>query len=83
MFGLLDNGIIYVFQLRYHDQRGTQTKEDSVCAKFAQPADDGKIVKTFAESEFEKYRIIQDSLYESDFDKLMEESSKELEKKDE
>lgn len=42
-----------------------------------------KIAKTFAESEFEKYRIIQDSLYKSDFDKLMEESSKELEKKDE
>ena len=41
-----------------------------------------KIAKTFAESEFEKYRIIQDSLYKSDFDKLMEESSKELEKKD-
>ena len=25
----------------------------------------------FKESEFEKYRVIQDSLYESDFDKLM------------
>ncbi len=42
-----------------------------------------KIAKTFAESEFEKYRIIQDSLYKSDFDKLMEESSKELGRKDE
>lgn len=42
-----------------------------------------KIAKTFAESEFEKYRIMQDSLYKSDFDKLMEESIKELEKKDE
>lgn len=42
-----------------------------------------KIAKVFAESEFEKYRIIQDSLYKSDFDKLLEESSKELEKKDE
>lgn len=42
-----------------------------------------KIAKTFAESEFEKYRIIQDSLYKSDFDKLLEESSKELDKKDE
>jgi len=28
------------------------------------------IAKEFAESEFEKYRVIQDSLYESDFDKL-------------
>ena len=42
-----------------------------------------KIAKTFAESEFEKYRVIQDTLYKSDFDKLMEESIKELEKKDE
>ena len=33
-----------------------------------------EIAKTFAESEFEKYRVIQDSLYKSDFDKLMEES---------
>lgn len=29
-----------------------------------------------AESEFEKYRIIQDKLYKSDFDKLIEESKK-------
>lgn len=36
-----------------------------------------EIAKTFAESEFEKYRVIQDSLYKSDFDKLMEESNKE------
>ena len=27
------------------------------------------IAKSFAESEFEKYRIIQDKLFESDFDK--------------
>ena len=29
-----------------------------------------------AESEFEKYRIVQDRLYESDFDKLVEETEK-------
>ncbi|MDP2090333.1 MAG: virulence RhuM family protein, partial [Candidatus Gracilibacteria bacterium] len=29
-----------------------------------------EIAKSFAESEFEKYRIIQDKLYESDFDRL-------------
>ena len=29
------------------------------------------IAKSFAESEFEKYRIIQDKLYQSDFDKLL------------
>ena len=40
-----------------------------------------KIAKTFAENENKKYRIIQDSLYKSDFDKLMEESNKEIEKK--
>ena len=31
------------------------------------------IAKQFAESEFEKYRVIQDSLYQSDFDKLISE----------
>jgi hypothetical protein len=31
-----------------------------------------EIAKTFAESEFEKYRIIQDRLFKSDFDKLLE-----------
>ncbi len=29
------------------------------------------IAKSFAESEFEKYRVIQDRLYQSDFDKLL------------
>ena len=33
-----------------------------------------KIAKEFAESEFEKYRIYQDQLFESDFDKLVENS---------
>ena len=37
--------------------------------------DAGKITmhfaKEFAETEFEKYRIIQDRLFESDFDKLL------------
>ena len=32
-----------------------------------------KIAKAFAESEFEKYRVIQDSLYESDFDRFIAE----------
>lgn len=30
------------------------------------------IAKAFAESEFEQYRIIQDRLYQSDFDRLLE-----------
>jgi hypothetical protein len=28
-----------------------------------------EVAKAFAESEFEKYRIVQDRLFESDFDK--------------
>ncbi|MDR0969256.1 MAG: virulence RhuM family protein, partial [Lentimicrobiaceae bacterium] len=31
-----------------------------------------EIAKSFAESEFEKYRIVQDRLFRSDFDKLLE-----------
>ncbi len=38
-----------------------------------------EIAKEFAESEFEKYRIIQDRLFNSDFDKF---SKKLLEKTD-
>ena len=37
------------------------------------------LTKTFAESEFEKYRLVQDKLFQSDFDKLINE----LEKKEE
>jgi hypothetical protein len=33
------------------------------------------IAKEFAESEFEKYRVIQDSLYQSDFDRLIDSMS--------
>jgi hypothetical protein len=33
-----------------------------------------EIAKAFAESEFEKYRIIQDQNYKSDFDKLLEQA---------
>ena len=38
-----------------------------------------EIAKSFAESEFEKYRILQDRLFESDFDRII----KQLEQKDE
>jgi hypothetical protein len=31
-----------------------------------------RILREFAESEFEKYRIIQERLFKSDFDKLLE-----------
>lgn len=45
--------------------------------------DNGKITheiaKAFAESEFEKYRIVQDKMFESDFDRLIKNEIKELE----
>ena len=34
-----------------------------------------EIAKAFAESEFEKYRIVQDKLFKSDFDKLIDETN--------
>jgi hypothetical protein len=37
-----------------------------------------KLAKTHAESEFEKYRIVQDRLFESDFDRVI----KQLEQKE-
>lgn len=37
-----------------------------------------EIAMQYATSEFEKYRIIQDKLYKSDFDKLVEESKEKL-----
>ena len=33
------------------------------------------IAKAFAESEFEQYRIIQDKLYQSDFDRLLSDTT--------
>ena len=41
-----------------------------------------QIAKRFAESEFEKYRVIQDYMYKSDFDRLLEESQKLPEKQE-
>lgn len=49
---------------------------DSVTEEFSVTASDGKnsstisaqVAKTFAETEFKKYRIIQDQLFKSDFD---------------
>lgn len=36
-----------------------------------------EIAKAHAESEFEKYRIVQDRLFKSDFDKLLESTKEE------
>lgn len=47
--------------------RGILKDAGKVTAQFA---------KDFAEAEFEKYRIVQDRLFESDFDKLVTSSSK-------
>lgn len=41
-----------------------------------------EIAKLHAESEFEKYRIIQDKLYVSDFDRFLELEEKNIEQKD-
>ena len=35
-----------------------------------------EIAKAFSESEFEKYRVIQDRLYESDFDRMIKAAEK-------
>ena len=35
-----------------------------------------EVAKSFAESEYEKYRVIQDNIYISDFDKLILEYNK-------
>lgn len=40
-----------------------------------------EIARQFAESEFEEYRIIQDRLFESDFDKVTRKLLKQREKK--
>ena len=52
--------------LRFNDAEVLQDKGKVTAA----------IAREFAESEFEKYRVIQDSLYESDFDKLMNDMEK-------
>ena len=46
-----------------HGEPGQKEKADAVkiTAEFA---------KSFAESEFEKYRIVQDRLFQSDFDRF-------------
>jgi hypothetical protein len=52
-----------------------ELEPEAVIRKFRITATDGKtsaeIAKAHAESEFEKYRIVQDRLYQSDFDKVI------------
>lgn len=40
-----------------------------------------EIAKTFAESEFDKYRVLQDRLFESDFDRVIKQLSENSNKK--
>ena len=42
-----------------------------------------EVAKAFAESEFEKYRMVQDKLFQSDFDKFVETSMDAIRKKKE
>lgn len=50
------------------DDRDILTNAGSISAKIA---------KDFAESEFEKYRVVQDRLFESDFDKMIKKVERE------
>jgi hypothetical protein len=65
--------------INYHLKKifsDSELEETAVVRNFRITAQDGKtynikaeIAKAHAEAEFEKYRIIQDQLFESDFDK--------------
>ena len=66
-----DKGIGYFYKagvskldafLQFNDAEVLQDKGNVAAA----------IAKAFAEGEFEQYRVIQDQLYQSDFDRLME-----------
>ena len=67
-----------------------ELSEDSVVSKMETTAADGKryqtnyynldaiIAKSFAEKEFEKFRVLQDRTYQSDFDKLVAKTTDDL-----
>ena len=67
-----------------------ELSENSVVSKMETTAADGKryqtnyynldaiIAKSFAEKEFEKFRVLQDRTYQSDFDKLVAETTDDL-----
>jgi hypothetical protein len=65
-------GVLYQVEthtINYHLKKvfsDNELDENSVIRKFRITAE---IAKAHAESEFEKYRIVQDRLFESDFDK--------------
>jgi hypothetical protein len=56
----------YACRWRKSLSQGNRVPSESDSGKVTQ-----EIAKAFAESEFEKYRIVQDRLFESDFDRLL------------
>jgi hypothetical protein len=67
-------------QLQKAEKKETSIARSSTDREILQDAGrvTAEIAKAHAESEFEKYRIIQDRLFESDFDRLL----KQIEHKD-
>ncbi len=63
-----------VFAQTADDGKTYQYKHYALPAIIAVGKVTAEIAKAFAESEFEKYRILQDRTYESDFDRLLKES---------
>lgn len=72
-------GMLYEIEpntINYHLKKiflDNELEENSVIRKFRITANDGtaEIAKAHAETEFEKYRIVQDRLFESDFDRMI------------
>jgi hypothetical protein len=58
-------GGFYSLKFQVLHRKGADTVDTKITMKLA---------KEFAESEFEKYRIVQDQLFESDFDRLIQQS---------
>ena len=53
-------------------------KRDGKEEQFAPQKIRNAIAKAFAEKEFEKFRVLQDRTYQSDFDRLVAETSDDL-----
>ncbi len=62
---LAENSVIQDFRITADDEKTYNTKHYNLSAIIAHP-------HTHALAEFEKYRIIQDRLFQSDFDKFIE-----------
>ncbi|MDP3432517.1 MAG: phosphoribosylaminoimidazolesuccinocarboxamide synthase [Bacteroidota bacterium] len=60
------NSVIRNFRITAADGKNYNTQFYNLDAIISE-----EIAKAFAETEFEKYRIVQDQLFESDFDKLI------------